>query len=242
MTHRVLVIQNEKVDPIGQVGDWLAEYSIEVEVIQAFDGEQVPDELPDNIDGLIVMGGAMGANDDDDYAWLSKTRGLLHDAAIIDMPTIGICLGAQVLATAVGGTVTPADVVEIGPVDIEVNAEASKGDPLFSRFAGEKVRAAQWHQDWIASLPPHAVVLAKNENCPVQAFRVGENVYGFQFHPELDAAMFKEWASDLQDEASQRLGIDLTDVVHDMIEIEEELAAVWRPVFHSWSELVKRTS
>jgi GMP synthase (glutamine-hydrolysing) len=242
MTHRVLVIQNEKVDPVAQVGEWIEEFGIELDVRRPYAGEEVPAELPENVHGLIVMGGAMGANDDSDYAWLSATRGLLRDAALKDLPTFGICLGAQVLATAVGGTVTRADVIEIGPVEFTVDPHTTTADPLFSRYAGDTVVAAQWHQDWVATLPDTAVVLAGSNDCPVQAFRVGENVYGVQFHPELDAAMFKDWASDLQDEAGQRSGIDMAQQIQAMIDTEAELADLWRPVLHSWAELVKHYS
>lgn len=239
MSHRVLVIQNEPVDPVAQVGEWVSEFGIELDVVRPYQGENVPLELPAGTHGLIVMGGAMGANDDSDYAWLSTTRQLLNDAVKADLPTVGICLGAQLLATAVGGTVTRADVIEIGPVDIHVDEHLATTDPLFSRYAGQSVKAAQWHQDWINSLPDDAVVLASNADCPVQAFRIGDNVYGMQFHPEIDAAMFKEWAHDLDDEASQRSGIDLEIPTQAMVESEAELADTWRPVFHSWAELVK---
>ena len=242
MSHRVLVIQNDKADPIAQVGEWVSECGIDIQVLQPFNGDAVPDELPENIHGFIVLGGAMGANDDSDYAWLSQVRGLLHDAAKQDLPTVGICLGAQMLASAVGGTVTRADVIEIGPVEIQVDAHKALDDALFARYAGETVKAAEWHQDWVATLPESAVVLAGNNDCPVQAFRVGDNVYGVQFHPEIDAAIFKDWASDSEDEAGQRSGRDMSEPIQAMIDSENELADTWRPVFHSWSELVKHTS
>ena len=240
MTHRVLVIQNDKSDPVAQVGEWVSEFGIDVQVLQPFNGDVVPDELPQDIHGFIVLGGAMGANDDSDYAWLSKVRGLLHDAAKQDLPTVGICLGAQVLATAIGGTVTRADAIEIGPVEIHVDEHKATTDPLFSRYAGQNVKGAQWHQDWVATLPADAVVLAGNNDCPVQAFRVGDNVYGVQFHPEIDAAIFKDWASDSDDEAGQRSGRDMSEPIQAMIDVEAELTDTWRPVFHSWSELVKQ--
>lgn len=239
MTHRVLVIQNEEADPIGHVGTWVSEFGIELDVRKPYAGDVVPDQLPDNIHGLIVLGGAMGANDDSDYAWLSTTRRLLHDAAKHDLPTVGICLGAQVLATAIGGTVTRADIIEIGPVEFQVDQHAATDDALFSRYAGDDVVAAQWHQDWVATLPNDAVVLAGSQDCPVQAFRVGDSVYGVQFHPEIDAAIFKEWASDTNDEAGQRSGHTMDEPIQAMIERENEILDTWRPVFHSWAELVK---
>ena len=239
MTHRVLVIQNEDSDPVGHVGEWVGEFGIEFDVRKPYEGDVVPEQVPDGVHGLIVMGGAMGANDDSDYAWLSTTRALLTHAAHQDIPTVGICLGAQVLATAIGGTVTRADVIEIGATEIQVDAHTATTDPLFSRYAGDTVVAAQWHQDWVATLPDSAVVLAGSADCPVQAFRFGDNVYGVQFHPEIDAAIFKEWANDTQDEAGQRSGRSMDEPIQAMIDQEIDMLNTWRPVFHSWAELVK---
>lgn len=239
MSHRVLVIQNEEADPVAHVGQWVSEFGIELDVRKPFAGDPVPEQLPENVHGLIVMGGAMGANDDSDYAWLSTTRRLLGDAVKQDLPTVGICLGMQVLATAIGGTVTRAEVVEIGPTEFKVDEHSATADPLFSRYAGDTVVAAEWHQDLVSELPTQATVLASSDDCPVQAFRVGDNVYGVQFHPELDAAAFKEWASDTKDEAGQRSGRNMEEQIHAMIEREDEILDTWRPVFHSWAELVK---
>ena len=238
MNPRVLVIQNEESAPAAMVGEWLQEAGLEIDVIHAYAGETIPAQLPDQYAGVLAFGGAMGANDDDDHPWLTKERQLLSEAAKNDVPTFGVCLGAQVLATAVGGTSTRADVIEIGAYDIDVLPVADN-DPVFGMYSGQSVKAAQWHQDWIATLPTSAVILASNSNCPVQAFRVGENVYGVQFHPEVDAASFKEWYN-VADEAADRSGIDMSVAVEQVREAEPDMVATWRPVFHNWATLVKR--
>jgi GMP synthase-like glutamine amidotransferase len=238
MNPRVLVIQNEESAPAAMVGEWLEEAGLDIDVIHAYAGQAIPAQLPEQYAGLLAFGGAMGANDDDEHAWLTQERHLLATAAKQDVPTFGVCLGAQVLATAVGGTSTRADVIEIGAYDIDV-LPAAESDPVLGMYAGQTVKAAQWHQDWIATLPNSAVVLASNSNCPVQAFRVGENVYGVQFHPEVDAASFKEWYN-VADEAADRSGIDMTVAVEQVREAESEMVATWRPVFHNWAALVKR--
>lgn len=238
MNPRVLVIQNEESAPAALVGEWLEEAGLSLDVIHAYAGEEVPTELPAEYVGVLAFGGAMGANDDAEFSWLRQERNLLTSCANDDIPTFGVCLGAQVLATAIGGTSTRADVIEIGAYDIDILSSA-QSDPVFRMHAGTSVKAAQWHQDWIATLPASAVVLASNENCPVQAFRVGENVYGVQFHPEVDAASFKEWYN-VADEAADRSGIDMTIAVDQVREAEAEMIATWRPVFHAWADLVKQ--
>lgn len=237
MNPRVLVIQNEESAPAALVGEWLQERGIELDVIHAYAGEEIPATLPQQYAGVLAFGGAMGANDDAEFPWLTKERALLAEAASQDTPTFGVCLGAQVLATAVGGTSTRADFIEIGAYEFDVLPVASS-DPVFSLHAGSTVKAAQWHQDWIATLPESAVVLASNANCPVQAFRVGHNVYGVQFHPEVDAASFKEWYN-VADEAADRSGIDMTVAVEQVREAEAEMIETWRPVFHAWADMVK---
>ena len=237
MNPRVLVIQNEESAPAALVGEWLEERGLDLDVIHAYAGDDIPAVIPAKYSGVLAFGGAMGANDDDEFPWLTKERTLLAAAAKDDVPTFGVCLGAQVLATAVGGTSTRADVIEIGAYNFDV-LDSAQDDPIFSMHAGTTVKAAQWHQDWIATLPDSAVVLASNENCPVQAFRVGHNVYGVQFHPEVDAASFKEWYN-VADEAADRSGIDMTIAVEQVREAEAEMIETWRPVFHAWADVVK---
>ena len=237
MNPRVLVIQNEESAPAALVGEWLHERGLEIDVIHAYAGDEIPAEIPTQYAGVLAFGGAMGANDDEQFPWLTHERALLAAAAKQDMPTFGVCLGAQVLATAVGGTSTRADVIEIGAYDFDV-LDSAKDDPIFSMHAGTTVKAAQWHQDCIATLPESAVVLASNDNCPVQAFRVGQNVYGVQFHPEVDAASFKEWYN-VADEAADRSGIDMAVAVEQVREAEAEMIDTWRPVFHAWADMVK---
>ncbi len=238
MNPRVLVIQNEESAPAALVGEWLEEAGLSLDVVHAYAGEAIPDVLPATYAGVLAFGGAMGANDDVEFPWLAGERALLAHSADADVPTFGVCLGAQVLATAVGGTSTRADVIEIGAYDIDILSSA-QNDAVFGALSGRSVKAAQWHQDWIATLPERAVVLASNQNCPVQAFRVGENVYGVQFHPEVDAASFKEWYN-VADEAADRSGIDMAIAVDQVRDAEEEMIATWRPVFHAWANLVKQ--
>ena len=179
----VLVVQNEVDDPVALVGQWISEVGVDVEVIHAYRGETVPAALPAQYSGAIAMGGYMGANDDIEFPWLIPARSLMKDLVANDIPFFGICLGGQLLATAVDGKVGPTPSPEIGVVSFRVTADAAQ-DAVFGKLAGKEVIAAEWHKDYITDLPDEAVVLAGNDACPVQAFRIGQNVYGVQFHPE----------------------------------------------------------
>lgn len=233
----VLVIQNESDDPVALVGEWIKEVGVEVQVVRAFAGEQVPAQIPVGVSGVIAMGGAMGANDDEIHPWLTAERSLLKDVVAHDFPFFGICLGGQVLATAVDGVVERTPVPEVGVASFRVT-EAAHGDPVFGGIAGTEVIAAEWHQDYITDLPDDAIVLAGNDVCPVQAFKLGENVYGVQFHPEVDAAMFESWAA-IADDVLDKVSHTSAEASAQVAEAQSELIATWRPVFHAWAQLVK---
>ena len=237
MSARVLVVLNEESDPAGLVGNWLEERGVEVDVVHAYAGEAVPVEVPEGYSGLLAFGGYMGANDDDEHPWLTQERALLKSAAESDVPVFGVCLGGQLLATAIGGTVERTPQIEIGVVDMQVSADAT-GDPVFGSIAGRTVASSQWHQDYISALPAEAHVLMSNEACPVQAFRVGKAAYGVQFHPEVDAVAFKQWAT-VSDEAGERSGIDVMAAADEVAAREDELAQTWRPIFHAFADLVR---
>ncbi|MEI6405766.1 MAG: type 1 glutamine amidotransferase [Actinomycetes bacterium] len=237
MKPRVLVIQNEESDPPGLVATWLGEQGVELDVVRAFAGEEVPSQIPAGYSGIMAFGGAMGANDDADHPWLTQERLLMQDAIVHDAPMFGICLGAQMLATATGGVVGRAQVIEIGVSTFDVY-DSAESDEVFSSLVGKSVQAAQWHQDGILELPDDAVVLAGSDDCPVQAFRIGTRVYGVQFHPEVDADTFSEW-SVVGDEAAQRSGTDVQVATAQVKEAETQLIETWRPIFHAWADVVK---
>jgi len=232
----VLVIQNEVDDPVALVGQWINEAGVDVEVIHAYLGETVPTSLPAQFSGAITLGGYMGANDDIEFPWLVDERSLMKDLIANDIPFFGICLGGQLLATAVDGKVGPTPVPEIGVASFRVTDEAAQ-DSVFGYLAGKEVIAAEWHKDYITDLPQEAVVLAGNDVCPVQAFRIGENIYGVQFHPEIDAKIFSAWATTDDELANLDNAIDQACV--NVAAAEAELIKTWKPAFQAWAQLVK---
>jgi GMP synthase-like glutamine amidotransferase len=116
---------------------------------------------------------------------------LLAQAVADDVPTLGICLGGQLLAAAVGGRVTAGSCGEKGLQAVRLSA-AGADDPLFAGI-GEEFAMFQWHNDCF-ELPEGAILLASSAVCPGQAFRYGEHAYGLQFHPEVDRSIIGLWA------------------------------------------------
>ena len=222
------------------LADWLAEVDVVVEVIEAWDGAAVPRRVPDGINGVIPLGGVMGAMDDDVAPWLPDERALLVDAVERGIPVLGICLGGQLLAAALGGRVTLGPATEIGVVDVQLTDDGLR-DPVLSRAvpsSGVDIPAAQWHQDNIVDLPADAVLLLTNPACRVQGYRVGDSAYGLQLHPELDFETFASWAAESSDEALQRSGVNAADVNAAMQAAEPDLIRAWRPMAHAWADVV----
>jgi GMP synthase (glutamine-hydrolysing) len=234
---RVLAIQNDAIDPVQWVGEWLMECDCEVRVIKAFAGEPVPRSVPSDIRGLISLGGAMNANADDIAPWLPDERALLADAVAREIPVLGLCLGGQLLAAATGGVVSRGDVPEVGVVSVH-RTPAALQDPLMAALPNDEILAAQWHQDYITDLPGDATLLLTNDTCPVQGFRIGSCGYGLQMHPEVTSEYFATWREKADDVLTWYPG-DADAAVADVAARTGLLQSTWRPVVHAWASLVK---
>jgi GMP synthase-like glutamine amidotransferase len=158
-------------------------------------GDPLPADLS-GFAGLVVLGGSMAAWEDEVATWLPWTRRLLADGVERGVPTLGICLGAQLLALATGGRVERGTAgLEVGLVPVDLLPEVA-GDALLgpvAAAAGPRVGVPQWHQDAITALPAGAVPLATGERYPHQAFRLGPCGWGLQYHPEVTAVDFEDW-------------------------------------------------
>jgi GMP synthase (glutamine-hydrolysing) len=185
------VVQLDEVVPLDRFAGWLE--GVEVRLVRAWAGEQTGPA--DTLDGLLVLGGRMSAHAEDEPG-ITATRELLAAAVAADVPTLGICLGAQLLAVATGGRVhvdaPPGR--EAGIVDVRWRPEAT-GDPLVGALAaaGRSTPMPTMHADAIVDLPRTATWLAASRMYPYQAFRVG-SAWGVQFHPEASPALLHTWA------------------------------------------------
>ena len=170
-----------------------------VTVYQLFQGDGLPSA--EDFGGLVVMGGPMGVHDDADHPWLAPERDLIRQAVASDLPVLGVCLGAQQLAAALGAEVTTGPEEEVGIGSVELTAEGRRDPvlgPEYNGLSGTTVPCVHWHQDTFA-LPEGAVHLAATRRYPHQAFRVGTRAYGFQFHVEVDEALAAAWRPLLPD-------------------------------------------
>lgn len=235
-----LVIENDPTDDLRRLGGWLIEAGLRLAVIRAHRGEDLPDDL-DGYDALIVLGGEQSAYPGGDgapgAAWFPKLESLLRKAVRHRVPTLGICLGGQLLAQAHGGT------VERSPAGPELGArlvarrDIAEQDQLWAAvpFAPDVI---QWHYDEITELPIGATLLAASTRYPHQAFRIGDRAWGTQFHVECDTAMFAGWVADNADWLIDE-GFDPVDLVEGVTAAQDDVREVWQPFAHRFAELVQ---
>jgi GMP synthase (glutamine-hydrolysing) len=165
-------------------------------------GRPIPKPL-DAYGAVIVFGGAMHADQEGHHPWLREETFFLQRLLDLGVPTLGICLGAQLLAKAAHASVGPLPEPEIGWYEVEL-AEEGVDDPVLGRLP-RTFEAFQWHY-YTYGLPGGADELARSANC-TQAFRLGERVWGVQFHPEVTLRQVEEWITDPEDPPPDPAGL-----------------------------------
>jgi GMP synthase-like glutamine amidotransferase len=227
---RALVVENDPTDDARRLGDWLVEGGLDLDVLRAHDGGVIPDDL-DGYAALVVLGGEQNAFPGSDGTpgapWFPALEKLLRRAVRYKVPTLGVCLGAQLLATANAGAVERSTAgLEIGP-KLVARRDKATDDPLFAEVPMAP-DVLQWHRDEITRLPIDTVLLAASTHYPHQAFRLGPAAWGVQFHIECDTAMFASWAY-AEAQTLVELGIDPVDLLEAVDAAMPDLEEVWRP-------------
>jgi GMP synthase-like glutamine amidotransferase len=224
VTKTALVVENDPTDDLGRLGPWLVEAGLELEVRRAHAGEELPETLEGYV-ALIVLGGEQSAYDA--VPWFARIESLMRKATRYRVPTLGICLGGQLLAQAHGGRVAEAEAgLEIG-AKLVAKRDAAGSDVLFGPMP-MAMDVVQYHYDEVVSLPAGAVLMAASSKYAVQAFRIGDRAWGTQFHIETDTAMFAGWAGKL--EGGEAL---IAQVEANQEDVEE----AWRPFAHRFAKL-----
>ncbi|MFE7029035.1 methyltransferase domain-containing protein [Streptomyces sp. NPDC057621] len=195
----VLVVQHLPHEGPYALGTALAAAGLPVRVCRTWAGDPVP-ESPAGLAALVVMGGPMAAYDDSPaFPTRAAELALLRAALDAEVPVLGVCLGAQLLAVAAGGTARPGASRQIGWGEVRT-APAAAGDPLFAEVP-ERLRVLHWHDDTM-DLPAGATLLASCDRYPVQAFRIGRSAWGTQFHLEVDKEAVDAFATAFPGEAA----------------------------------------
>ena len=187
----LVVVRNQASCPLGIVAGVFDSRGVGWRYVDPWRGDALPDVA--EVGGVVVLGGAMNADEVAEFPWLADVRGLLRHAVSAEVPVLGVCLGAQLLARACDAAVTRAPVREIGFRKVSVVAAGSDDSVL--RAIAPSALLFQWHED-ACELPAGAELLATNDDTFVQAYRVGSRAYGVQFHFEVTTAEITAWADE----------------------------------------------
>lgn len=187
---RLLVFQHIECEHPGMLRTFLAEDDVAWDAVELDAGEPIP-PLED-YDALWVMGGPMDVWDEEEHPWLvTEKQAIRRWVRELDRPYLGLCLGHQLLADALGGHCEPQPTPEIGIYDVTLTADGEQ-DPIFNGMA-KRQKCLQWHSVRVARTPDDATILASSELCANQAMRVGRHAWSMQYHVEVEPDTVDNW-------------------------------------------------
>lgn len=222
---------------MGRIGDALEARGIAADYVRVFAGEAVPESLGDAA-GLVVMGGPMGVYEQDRLPFLRDELRLIESAVNAGRPVLGVCLGSQLVAAALGAAVRKSGGKEIGWFPVTLTDEGQQ-DPLFAGIASP-FRAFHWHGD-IFDIPAGAVRLASSDKTVNQAFRFFSNVYGLLFHLEATSRIVADMVTGFSAELEEER-LEGSAIVSSADHYLPQLQGIGDIVFARWARLVARSS
>ncbi|MBP7088951.1 MAG: type 1 glutamine amidotransferase [Candidatus Omnitrophica bacterium] len=184
----VLFLKHIAIEGPGLLLDFFKNLGLKTGIIDISAGESLPSF--EDYQAIVFLGGPMNVYETDRYSFLLEEEKFLKKALAKEIPFLGICLGAQILAKVSNAKIKKAPLKEIGWYEVKLTGEG-KDDFLFNGL-GEKLTVFQWHEDTF-DLAPQAKLLARGDTCVNQAFRVGKYAWGLQFHPEIKNGMLRSW-------------------------------------------------
>jgi GMP synthase (glutamine-hydrolysing) len=227
MTRTAVAIRHVEFEDLGLLATLLADHGFATSYLDAPADDGAWQRARD-ADLLVVLGGPIGVADGEAYPFLGTELEIVGDRLARDQPTLGICLGAQLLAVAAGGSVRPGAGAEIGYAPVTLTGAA--GDSVLEPLRG--VPVLHWHGD-VISTPPELPALASTPLCENQAFARGPNVLALQFHLEADIASLERWLVGHAYELATR-GVSVAGLREDARAFSEQLASRARQVFGAW--------
>ncbi|WP_446664327.1 type 1 glutamine amidotransferase [Flexivirga sp. B27] len=232
-TVTLTVIRNDSGSGPGRILDWAESEGVPVDLIKADEGDEIPSSA-DDLDAVIMLGGGFLPDADDEHPWLPAERALVRQCLDRQVPVLGICLGAQLLAHVGGGEVQgDYGMPEKGVTELTPQPDVAD-DVLFQEFSAPTV-GIESHRDQITKLPDGARRLMSSVRCRNQAFRLGDRAWATQWHPESSAARVAKW----EDGKLRDLGFDPAEIKQVAQEHDEQLETTWRAFFGRFLNVVR---
>ena len=190
--NRILIFQHLRIEHPGIFRDFFKEDGIECHVIELDENQQIPDL--NHYDALWVMGGPMDVWQEAEYPWLVEEKAAIRKVVNeLEMPYVGICLGHQLLADALGGEVGPGEHTEVGVMEIH-KTSMGKNSPYLKKMPN-KINCLQWHSAEVKHAPVGMDTLSYSEKCSIQSLSLGSQVFTMQYHQETIASTISDWST-----------------------------------------------
>jgi GMP synthase-like glutamine amidotransferase len=219
---RAHYLQHVPFEGLGSIEIWLQNAGFEITSTKLFESGGLPEV--DEVDLLVIMGGPMSVNDEEDYPWLVEEKAFVKSVIDVGKPVLGICLGAQLIASSLGAEVLPNSEKEIGWFPIQAVNTNNQSAFQFPKQAD----VFHWHGETF-KLPPGAIRLAESNVCENQAFQVSTNVIGLQFHLETTSSSAQAIVENCRDEL----------VEGDYIQVEKDILSAPQEVYRAINSLME---
>lgn len=227
---KIIVIMHVESEGPGSLGAFLESAGAKIVAVRMYAGDHLPSDLS-GFDAVVSMGGPMNVYEEDEHPFLKEETAFLKQAVEADLPALGICLGAQMIAKAAGARVTKSPNKEVGWSQVTLT-DGGMADTAFKGLPAA-FDVLQWHGDMF-HIPTNGFLLASSKYCPHQAFRC-RNALGLQFHLEVTEKILSDWFADSQE-------VKLYDVLNRYREIRESLEQNARIVYDNFLELIRTVS
>ena len=237
---KFLVVKHVVVEGLGVFAPWCEAAGIGLDWVEWERGDMLPDAV--GYQAVWVMGGPMNVGDEAEYPWLVQEKQWIRQVVQVQqIPYMGVCLGAQLLADALGGTVGAMAMPEVGLGQVYLT-KLAREHPLFQGVP-ERFLALHWHGQEVKTLPPQGVLLASSDRCRVQAYAVGDYAFGIQFHSEVEAQTVADWSALPAYRAALEQALGTTGCAALATAVAAELpamTAIARQLFANFCQIVQR--